>query len=266
MQPECPTDEDIMNRSVILVARGLGAGLMYALDPQLGNRRRARARDKLSKAAHRTGRVVGATSRDVANRATGLAASLQSRFFESDAPDEVIEARVRARLGRLSSHPGAVEITVRDGAITLRGPAFRSELAGIVRGVSSVRGVTRVDNRLEAHDVGEHVPALQGRPARIVSPIAYAWPPALKSLVGAGGAALTTLGLLRHDKAGMWLAGLGLAMVTRAVADTGLPPFATIVAFCEQALRGVSIPVKVGPRPDRPQGPRPSGPMSTRVH
>lgn len=43
-----------MNRSMILVGIGIGAGLMYALDPQ-GNRRRALARDKVTKAVHKTG-------------------------------------------------------------------------------------------------------------------------------------------------------------------------------------------------------------------
>src|SRR5512143_3725681 len=120
-----------MNRSMILIGMGVGAALMYALDPQQGNRRRALARDKLTKAMHKTGHAVGATSRDVVHRAGGLAASMQARFFEDNAPDAVVEARVRARLGRVSSHPGAVEVAAASGVITLHGPVFRSELAGI---------------------------------------------------------------------------------------------------------------------------------------
>src|SRR5512143_3706098 len=106
-----------MNRPVILIGMGIGAALMYALDPQQGNRRRAIARDKLAKAVHKTGHAVGSTSRDVAHRASGLAASVQARFFEDNAPDVVVEARVRARLGRISSHPGAVTVTALDGIV-----------------------------------------------------------------------------------------------------------------------------------------------------
>src|SRR5512138_2352508 len=125
-----------MKSSLVVVGMAIGASLMYVLDPQQGRRRRALARDKMTRAVHETGRAVGSTSRDVAHRATGLAASLQSRFFDRDAPDEVVEARVRSRLGRVSSHPGAVEVNVRDGVATLRGPVFQVEMNEVLRGVS----------------------------------------------------------------------------------------------------------------------------------
>jgi hypothetical protein len=56
-----------------LTGLGVGAGLMYVFDPQMGRRRRALARDKAVSLAHQaqdTGRVV---ARDMANRAQGLA-------------------------------------------------------------------------------------------------------------------------------------------------------------------------------------------------
>ncbi len=255
-----------MNRSMILLGMGVGAALMYALDPQQGNRRRALARDKVAKAVHHTGRAVGATSRDVAHRATGLAASVQSRFFEDNAPDEVVEARVRARLGRLSTHPGSIEVTAQDGVITLRGPVFTREMASVVRGISSVRGVERIENHLEPHEAGDHVPGLQGHAAN-VEPSEGQWSPTVRLLVGAAGAALTTVGLLRRDKLGVLLGGAGLALVTRAVTGAGLERLAAMVRPHEEeeTPKGVSIPIKIGPRPDRPAGPPPT-PMSDRIH
>lgn len=68
----------------------LGAGLMYLMDPSEGGRRRALVRGK------------GAVT----------------RFRSGDAPDGVIEERVRATLGRIVSHPGAIRsMQVAAGAL-----------------------------------------------------------------------------------------------------------------------------------------------------
>jgi hypothetical protein len=60
----------------LLSGMGLGAALMYVLDPERG-RRRALARDKAVRLANRTSDRVGATSRDLGNRARGVAAELR---------------------------------------------------------------------------------------------------------------------------------------------------------------------------------------------
>ncbi len=57
---------------------GIGAAVMYALDPQGGRRRRALARDKAVSLAKETSKVVGARSRDIGNRAKGVAAEVRS--------------------------------------------------------------------------------------------------------------------------------------------------------------------------------------------
>jgi hypothetical protein len=55
---------------------------MYVLDPQGGRRRRALARDKAMSFANKTSRVVGARSRDLANRAKGVAAEARSKMAD----------------------------------------------------------------------------------------------------------------------------------------------------------------------------------------
>ncbi len=259
-----------MNRSMVLIGMGIGAALMYALDPQQGTRRRAIARDKLAKAVHKTGPAVGSTSRDVAHRATGLAASMQARFFEDNAPDAVVEARVRARLGRISSHPGAVTVRASDGVVTLEGPVFKSELPGILKGVAAIRGVTEVRNRLEPHDAAEHIPALQGRPPRSGRG-AGEWPPAAKLGVGLAGATLTSVGMVRHDRLGMLLGGIGLALVLRSIGDVGIERLFSAAAARganAEPNRGVTIPVRFGPRGegDMPPDPWPQPPRPGSVH
>jgi len=67
----------------VLGAIGLGAGLMYILDPERGRRRRAVARDKVTSAFNRTGRAISKKSRDLSNRAYGLAAETGA-FFRRD--------------------------------------------------------------------------------------------------------------------------------------------------------------------------------------
>ncbi len=64
-----------MSRAVSMLAgAGIGAGLMYLLDPQMGRRRRALARDRAVSLAHRAQDAADVVGRDMRNRAHGLAA------------------------------------------------------------------------------------------------------------------------------------------------------------------------------------------------
>jgi len=56
------------------VGVGLGAGLMYLLDPQGGRGRRAVARDKSFSALKKGGTVAAKTSRHLGNKTKGLIA------------------------------------------------------------------------------------------------------------------------------------------------------------------------------------------------
>ena len=63
-----------MNQALsLLTGVGIGAGLMYILDPQTGRRRRALVRDKMVGAAHKAQDVAETVGRDMRNRAQGLA-------------------------------------------------------------------------------------------------------------------------------------------------------------------------------------------------
>jgi hypothetical protein len=64
--------------AALLGGIGLGAALMYVLDPERGRRRRAMVRDKAVAIANRTGRAVAARSRDLNNRAKGLAVQMRA--------------------------------------------------------------------------------------------------------------------------------------------------------------------------------------------
>ncbi len=57
----------------LLAGAGLGAGVMYMLDPDRGRRRRALTRDKAVRRAHDVRDAASVIARDMANRARGLA-------------------------------------------------------------------------------------------------------------------------------------------------------------------------------------------------
>ena len=149
-----------MNREVTLLAGGigLGAALMYMLDPDRGRRRRALLRDQLVRVAHGTPDAVGAAARDLSNRARGLAAGVGSMLSSEEVSDEVLVARVRSKMGRVVSHPHAIEVTAAQGRVTLGGPVLAHEVEHLLSGVSRVRGVADVESRLEVHADAGNVP------------------------------------------------------------------------------------------------------------
>ena len=214
--------EQRMNRIVTLLAgAGVGAGLLYLLDPNAGARRRALARDQAVSALHRTQDFLGKAGRDMRHRARGMAAA-GSRLLPEHVPDETLAERVRSKMGRFVSHPRAIAVDAVDGCVTLRGPILAGEVDGLLRAVRAVRGVHQVEDRLEPHDSAENIPSLQGGIPRPGVPFQLAqenWTPAVRMTVGAVGASLLGYGVVRRDRAMMPLALIGLALLTRSSAN-----------------------------------------------
>jgi len=195
-----------------------GAGLMFLLDPERGNRRRAVLRDKAVRAAHKGADAADATARDLSHRMRGIAAESRSRFRRETPPDDVLVARVRSKLGRFSSHPHAIKVTAADGRVTLEGPILAHEVDDLLAAVYRVRGVARVENRLQPHERPEDIPSLQGgvpRPGERTELMQRNWAPAARLLAGAAGGALAGYGLTRRDTAGWGLLALGSALAAR---------------------------------------------------
>jgi osmotically-inducible protein OsmY len=142
---------------------GLGLGLMYLLDPNTGRRRRALIRDKARSYWKDTGTAIGKKVRDTQNRARGMAAQARQRFGEGDVPtDAVLEARVRAQIGHVVSHAGAIGVTAHQGRVTLSGPISASEEGKLLATVEAVPGVTEVVHQLEVHQDTTSISGLQG--------------------------------------------------------------------------------------------------------
>ena len=181
-----------MDNRALLMGIGLGSALAYILDPNGGGRRRALLRDKLVHAGHVTSRALDATASDMASRTKGMVAATAGRFRERHVDDERLVERARARLGRASSHPRAIDIRAEDGVLTLRGPCLASELPRLLGTMAAVRGVREVINGLDVHQTAENVPSLQGE-GRLagwgLDVLQSRWAPGTRALVGVGAVA-----------------------------------------------------------------------------
>jgi hypothetical protein len=181
-----------MDNRALLAGAGLGAAFAFVLDPAAGRRRRALVRDTIVRGAHVSRRAAEATACDMANRARGMVAATRGRLRREAVDDATLVERVRARLGRVCSHPHAIGVDARDGELTLRGPVLAREVDDLVSIASRVRGVRAVVNALDAHESAEGIPALQGegRLARSRSGLLQSrWAPAARALAGISAAA-----------------------------------------------------------------------------
>ena len=182
-----------MAARLLLGAAAAGAMSMYLLDPDHGRRRRAVMRDRLASGISRLDEAASVASRDLRNRARGVAHEVRSRFTQEEVPDEILCERVRSRLGWAVSHPGAIEVSALSGRVTLSGAVLEREYVRLLRTVWAVRGVADVEDRLAVYESGAGISALQGNGRareRRFGPWQENWPPGVRLIMGAAGGIL----------------------------------------------------------------------------
>jgi uncharacterized membrane protein len=200
-----------------------GAALMYMADPDRGKRRRALYRDQSKKVWHNLAGLMDKGQRDAANRARGIGCTIRSAFQNDRTDDEILVQRVRSRLGRLVSHPHAIEVTAGNGKIVLKGLVLEGELSRMLSALRSVPGVKDLENKLEVHSSSEHISSLQGGVPR-ESRSAFTrqnWTPALRIAAGACGGALMSYGIHKNGPVGATGGFLGAALLGRAIWNRG---------------------------------------------
>lgn len=202
----------------------LGAFLMYVFDPQIGRRRRALARDKVIRFAHKSFDAIDVTARDLKNRAIGVLAKTRNLVSKEDVSDEMLEQRVRSKLGALVSHPSSIEVEAENGKVTFSGPILADEVERLLGRVSSMREVKAVDSRLEVHQEPGNIPGLQGQPAQRKTGetpdiMQASWSPATRFIAGAAGGTLALYGLRRLNAFGAGVSVLGTAVLARALSN-----------------------------------------------
>lgn len=205
--------------SPLFVAAALGATSAFMFDPQQGRRRRALVRDKVVRGLNDGRRFADAAHKDLRWRAQGVAARARS-LRGAPVSDDVLCARVQSKIGRYSSHPGAIEVAALDGRVVLAGDILQREIDRVVDAARSVSGVQHVDNQLRAHESAEHVSALQGagtgpygEPWEVFE---ETWTPGVRTLVGGAGAASLLYALVRGGFGALVPLALGAALVACA--------------------------------------------------
>jgi len=178
--------------SPLFVGAALGATGAFILDPQQGRRRRAR----------------------------GIAAHARSLRGEL-ATDDVLCARVRAKIGRYTQHPGAIEVTALAGRVVLTGDVLQREVHRVVDAARSVAGVQHVESELRVHETAEHVSALQGtgtgpygEPWEVLE---QTWTPGVRAIVGGAGAASLLYSLMRGGFGALVPLAIGTTLLACAV-------------------------------------------------
>lgn len=209
--------------SSLLYGLGLGAGLMYFLDPQSGERRKAMVHDKFVGLQHSADEAVETGLRDLRNRTRGLLAEGMAMVSNEGVPSNVLEARIRARMGFLTRHPKAVQVSVNGREATLSGDILADQVDSLVKGVASVRGVSAVHNNLNVHQEPGNIQQLQGEgwlPGDEHG--SMMWSPSTRMLAGGGALYLMAYGMGRGGLIGM-LARLGsLVLGARAMTNLDL--------------------------------------------
>ena len=211
--------------TVLLAGAGVGIVAQYFLDPRTGRRRRALVVDKVSHWNAQLRRNFPKVLSDVRHQTQGLVAETK-HLFEKEEPalDCTLEARIHSSLGRVVSHPGAIDVKAENGSVTLLGTILASELHPLLARVTDISGVKRIKNQLKVFERAEHISSLQGGQPRKDLPQyrQQNWSPAFRVMAGSLGALLFFVGG-RQKSFRLRLVSrlLGGGLVSRAV--TNLP-------------------------------------------
>jgi uncharacterized membrane protein len=224
---------------IFLGGAAVGVALMYFLDPHSGRRRRARTRDKVVHAARVVNEGAKVTARDTMHRAQGAWAEAKRLFnHEENIGEEALVGRVRAALGRVVSHPHAIEVAASGGHVTLIGPILSYEVRPLLKAVRRVAGVRAVSDQLTVYNEPGNVSSLQGgepRSGERFELLQENWSPAARVLVGGVGAALMLAATQARGGLCALLGISGSALVARAASNRDL---ATLLGFGE---RGITV-------------------------
>jgi len=195
----------------------IGAAVMSLADPQSGPSRRVFLRGKAIRTLHLTTDFLDRAVRDLRNRTCGAIAEAKARRRNDEPEDPVLIERVRARLGRSTVHPHAIEVDANGGRVILRGTIPSGEAVAALAATAGVLGVTSVLDRLERQDSGEIVVESSESSNGTARRTFASWSPGMQLLAGVGSALVLATGVI-------------LITRTRRGAAKTLPDYASLIA------------------------------------
>jgi len=133
----------------LLAGIGLGAAVMYFLDPARGKARRNVTTDRAGSMLRGTNWNMRKTGIDLRNRARGVAAQMRQQFSSETPTDNQLVERVRAELGHHADSLSQLDVTATNGTVTVRGHARGIDPDDVISFVERVRGVEQVEDQLD---------------------------------------------------------------------------------------------------------------------
>jgi hypothetical protein len=98
------------------------------------------------------GKFISQTTHDAHQRTNGLIAKTQTQIRGANVSgDVVLVTRVWAQIGHIVSQAEVVDVTARQGCVTLSGSIAALEVEKLLSSVASIADVTAVVNRLEGN-------------------------------------------------------------------------------------------------------------------
>ena len=139
--------------SGLLVLGGLGVGV--ALLTLVGAQKSSR---------EKTAAVTQKTIHDAYDWMCGMITEGRAWLRQEMVPDAVLVPRVKDRLNRLASRPGAIDVSADRGRITLSGPVLERERDTVLSSIASMRGVSDVVDKLDVQERTTTYMGVQDRP------------------------------------------------------------------------------------------------------
>lgn len=211
---------------------GIGAGLMYYLDPETGNRRRALLRDSLVRSFHELSDSVDRSLRDSAHRLQGVVAETRGKVFPGEVSEPQLVERIRARLGHCVAQPSAIDVHADGNRVVLSGRVAAGEMELLKKEVRAVPGVGEVEDRLEVHQGSDAVAGFsgEGNGSRGRAP-QLQWSPTTRVLAAAIGGKLMLRCLKQPSLFNAALGTLGFGLFTRSVSTATMQNWLAMPGF-----------------------------------
>ncbi|GEM_PF-6581081 len=210
-----------MGRILVFIAgAGFGAVAVRLLTPEPPASRPERFRaGKLA-----AGSRPGVDARETLAKTQSLLREIRSLVLHVDIPDDLLEAKLKAKIARQSRHPERIKVQVAAGKVVLEGSATAQESRDLVESISLIRGVKSVEDRFEpapeearaeSRTPAEN-PAPRFQSSGLPQPASY--PPAIAILAAIGGLSLVSQGYRNRGPSGAALVAAGAALIGASAA------------------------------------------------